>query len=213
MKIDKRRNTTKEKLMENAALLFAEKGYDAVSIRDITGKTNVSPASFYNHFSSKNHLLEQVYDYYQEQIIGPVERSIDLEGMLQQHGIRGFLNKLVRMMYETEHDVKLMAYSRIIAIEQYKNKTAAKIVQKARNHSRKLMVEIFTSMQKLKMIAIESPEAIADIFSYMLTGVAADYYYHRYVLKKSPAKILELYTTQIRSFCTYVLKIREENNA
>lgn len=50
----------KRKLLDAAELLFAEKGFEAVSVRDITqlAKTNVAAVNY--HFGSRDHLLTLV---------------------------------------------------------------------------------------------------------------------------------------------------------
>jgi len=53
---------TKEKLLDHAEQLFAEKGIQATSIRDITQSTGVNIASVNYHFDSKDGLVEQVLE-------------------------------------------------------------------------------------------------------------------------------------------------------
>ncbi len=53
---------TKEKLLDHAEQLFAEKGIQATSIRDITQNTGVNIASVNYHFGSKDGLVEQVLE-------------------------------------------------------------------------------------------------------------------------------------------------------
>jgi AcrR family transcriptional regulator len=51
---------TKELIVLESTILFAKKGFDAVSIRDIASKIGIKPSSLYNHFSSKEALFEAV---------------------------------------------------------------------------------------------------------------------------------------------------------
>lgn len=51
---------TKEKIVVDATILFARRGFEAVSIRDIASKIGVKPSSLYNHFPSKELLFEAV---------------------------------------------------------------------------------------------------------------------------------------------------------
>ncbi len=50
----------KEVIIEQAALLFKEKGYKATSMRDLAEKLGIEAASLYNHISSKNELLHTI---------------------------------------------------------------------------------------------------------------------------------------------------------
>jgi Transcriptional regulator len=51
---------TKENILVNATLLFAKKGYAAVSMREIADATGIKPASLYNHFTNKEILWQNV---------------------------------------------------------------------------------------------------------------------------------------------------------
>lgn len=51
----------REALLDAAAEMFAAKGYDGTSIRDIAGAVGMLPGSLYYHFKSKEELLIAVY--------------------------------------------------------------------------------------------------------------------------------------------------------
>lgn len=52
---------TKERLLNEAEVLFAQKGYDAVSIREITAAAHSNLAAVNYHFSSKQNLYLEVF--------------------------------------------------------------------------------------------------------------------------------------------------------
>jgi len=54
-------NHTKERILDEAEALFALKGYDAVSVREITGAANCNLAAVNYHFGNKKHLYLQVF--------------------------------------------------------------------------------------------------------------------------------------------------------
>jgi len=60
--------STKEKIMNAAIDLFSKSGYDKVSMRDIAGEIGINAASIYNHFPSKNSILESILRDFMEQI-------------------------------------------------------------------------------------------------------------------------------------------------
>lgn len=47
-------------MLERAAQLFAEKGYDAASVRDIAEEIAVRPSSLYHHFVGKERILFEI---------------------------------------------------------------------------------------------------------------------------------------------------------
>lgn len=55
---------TKWTLFNVSVDLFADKGYDNVSIRDIAYAAGIKSASIYNHFKSKEEILTTIYEFY-----------------------------------------------------------------------------------------------------------------------------------------------------
>ena len=54
--------STKQKIMVCAANLFAEKGYTETTIRELALAVGMKSASLYNHFPSKNAILEYILE-------------------------------------------------------------------------------------------------------------------------------------------------------
>ena len=54
---------TKEALLEAAASLFAEKGFESVSLREVTARAGVNVASVKYHFGSREGLLDAVVEH------------------------------------------------------------------------------------------------------------------------------------------------------
>ena len=52
---------TKERILDEAEALFALKGYDAVSVREITGAANCNLAAVNYHFGNKKNLYMEVF--------------------------------------------------------------------------------------------------------------------------------------------------------
>lgn len=50
----------KEEIIKVAAILFKQKGYNAVSMRDIAAKMDIKAASLYNHISGKQEILAAI---------------------------------------------------------------------------------------------------------------------------------------------------------
>jgi AcrR family transcriptional regulator len=57
-------NTTKQRILVSAANLFAEKGFTETTIRELADSVGLKPASLYNHFPSKNAILEFMLEDY-----------------------------------------------------------------------------------------------------------------------------------------------------
>lgn len=51
---------TRERILDQAEVLFASRGFAGTSVRDIATRANLTPASLYNHFSNKDALYRAV---------------------------------------------------------------------------------------------------------------------------------------------------------
>lgn len=65
-------NKTKRKIFETSMKLFAEKGYDATSIEEITSVVGVAKGTLYYHFSSK----EEIFKFLVEEGVKLLKNSI-----------------------------------------------------------------------------------------------------------------------------------------
>jgi AcrR family transcriptional regulator len=53
---------TRDRILDAAEALFAERGLAGTAVRDISGQVGLTPASLYNHFSGKQSLYEAVLE-------------------------------------------------------------------------------------------------------------------------------------------------------
>lgn len=68
-------NKTKRKIFETSMKLFAEKGYDATSIEEITATVGVAKGTLYYHFSSK----EEIFNFLIEEGMKLLQNSIKIK--------------------------------------------------------------------------------------------------------------------------------------
>ncbi|PMG02299.1 TetR family transcriptional regulator [Vibrio breoganii] len=68
---------TKQKIIEVAESLFAEKGFKDTSLRAITSQANVNVASVNYHFGDKKTLIRAVLDRYLEEFMPQLERELE----------------------------------------------------------------------------------------------------------------------------------------
>jgi AcrR family transcriptional regulator len=80
-KPDRRIQRTQELLGDALVSLAAEKGYDKVSIRDITERANVAYITFFRHYEDKNELLVQKVNEVVEELESMVHHEIDEESV------------------------------------------------------------------------------------------------------------------------------------
>jgi AcrR family transcriptional regulator len=75
---EKRRARTREAILEAAMQVIRQKGFEALSIREIVGRIDYSPSGLYEYFSSKEEIIQELVD----------EGFARLTARLQ-HGIHG----------------------------------------------------------------------------------------------------------------------------
>lgn len=68
-------NKTKRKIFETSMKLFAEKGYDATSIEEITSVVGVAKGTLYYHFSSK----EEIFNFLVDEGMKLLKNSIEIK--------------------------------------------------------------------------------------------------------------------------------------
>ncbi len=68
-------NKTKRKIFETSMKLFAEKGYEATSIEEITSVVGVAKGTLYYHFSSK----EEIFNFLVDEGIKLLKNSIEIK--------------------------------------------------------------------------------------------------------------------------------------
>ena len=86
MKISKAQaQENREKIVGTAAALFRERGFDAVSVGDLTRAAGFTHGGFYNHFKSKDALAAQAVESAFATMAGHRERARDLTELLTRY--------------------------------------------------------------------------------------------------------------------------------
>lgn len=82
----------KQKLIKDTALkLFAEQGYQTVSIQQITKTAGISKGLIYNYFESKEELLKSIMFEAIDNMLDNFDPNHD--GVLEQHELIGYIDK------------------------------------------------------------------------------------------------------------------------
>lgn len=114
---------TRSKIISAAELLFADRGFDAVSIRDITSAANVNLALVNYHFGSKQALLSEVVTQHAVEI---VRQRLELLAQVPmgrdgRPNLEDVVAAFLRPAFEMASDPRGAAYLRIrarIALER-----------------------------------------------------------------------------------------------
>lgn len=120
----------KERIFNVSIYLFSEHGYDGVSIRQIAGEVGIKESSIYNHYASKEAILDAILNFYIEKMLSqdiPIEdagANLDLGfDYFYQAGFDAFATHL--------KDEKMSKITRIILIESYHNEKINAFLKKS----------------------------------------------------------------------------------
>ncbi|MDR2461240.1 MAG: TetR/AcrR family transcriptional regulator [Deltaproteobacteria bacterium] len=115
---------TKDTILLESTLLFAMRGYEAVSIRDIATSINMKPSSLYNHFQGKEALFEAVLNH-AEDLYLLYFKVLD-DNLSKAKTFSEFLDIANKEPIKMSNDFTCYAFS-LIQTEQFRDKHCAKI--------------------------------------------------------------------------------------
>ena len=161
------KKNTKEKIFDVSIDLFSQYGYDGVSIRQIAKEVGIKESSIYNHYQSKESILESILTYYINEMIkeeAPVMQSrenLDMDfDEFYEEGRDRFISKL--------SEEKMMKITRIFLVESYHNEKIKNFVKEAIiGYAIKGWEELFDLMKEKNFIRKDADiKQLAESFYY-----------------------------------------------
>ena len=126
---------TKEKIMDVALHMFSERGYEAVSIRDICGEVGIKESTLYYHFKNKKDILDSLIEKFRNHIDGLLSHIDEIPGDGQQK--KGKKNNIASskimdtyMMDSYLFDPFCNLMIRLMMIEQFHNEEIRVLYEK-----------------------------------------------------------------------------------
>ncbi|HEX7905655.1 MAG TPA: TetR family transcriptional regulator [Chitinophagaceae bacterium] len=168
-------NEKQVQIMETAETLFAEKGFNGTSVRDIADKAKVNLAMVSYYFGSKDKLLEALFTYRGEGI------KLKLESMIENKE----MSALEKMNWLIDHYIdKVMSqqcFSRIMAREQVMNHTGAtaELIYQMKKRNQEMISRLIHEGQKKGEFKknIDVPLMMATLIGTANNLVTTQYYY------------------------------------
>lgn len=96
-----------QEILEAAAQVFHEKGYESTSIQDIADSVGILKGSLYYYISSKEDLLYEIIQSVHEEALQNLERTRAIEGNALQR-LRGFAG--IHFTFNAENRVKVAVF-------------------------------------------------------------------------------------------------------
>ena len=163
---------TKKKILEKALELFAENGYDAVSVGEIARAVGIKAPSLYSHYPSKQAIFDAIveetarqYEKYTDGINIHVQDAqkdtVVFSGITEE-----FLVKEVRRIFlYSLHDKAISRFRRMMTIEQFRSeKLSAFYTERYVGRMVGYHAAIFKNLIAAGEIKNENPETLAMLY-------------------------------------------------
>ena len=161
--LDPRVKRTRGLILQSFESLLAEKGFESISVQDVTDKAQVNRATFYAHFPDKYALLEHAF---REQFRAELER--------RTLNMCHFSMENLRVLVVTVCDFVGQVHSHAANEEQYQSLVEAQI----RTQVYELLLHWLEKMDTIERCAV-SRERAATAASWAIYGLA-----HQWVHEK-----------------------------
>ena len=157
----------KEKIFEKSVDLFSEHGYDRVSIRRIAGAVGIKESSIYNHYKSKESILDAILEYYISEMTKD-EIPLNQASKNLDAGFDYFYKTGVELYTSKLRDAKMMKITRIILVETYHNEKIRTFVKTAIvDNAIAGWIELFNLMKEKELIKKDcDTKQLAESFYY-----------------------------------------------
>lgn len=157
--------STREKILETAIELFSKHSFSDVSVRDITRAVGIKESSLYNHFSSKQQILDEIFNYLDREFSGmniPEDEAARLiEGMDPEQ----FMDMCILNFKMYFGKPKLMKIWRIVSIERFRNARANEFfIKNLVDYPLLYQSNVFGAMIKKGSITNTDPNVLARAF-------------------------------------------------
>ncbi|MGL4669879.1 MAG: TetR/AcrR family transcriptional regulator [Methanobacteriaceae archaeon] len=161
--------TTKEKIFSASIKLFSEKGFNTVTVREIANHVGIKESSIYNHYPSKESILDSILDYF----ICEMESE-----SIPENQINTLIEENPKLFYKIGSDIfeekmknpEIIKIWRLVLIEMYHNPRIKEFfLKKLIEGPISFWSDVFSIMIEKKLIKSIDPERIAkEYFAYAI---------------------------------------------
>ena len=176
--------TTKERILSVAIDLFAVKGFDAVSLREIADAAGVRKATLYYYFTTKDEILEKILEYvmdsWNQSKVGKWSDSDDAEAQILALGLDGFMTMAIGVSGGWMEDPRMEKIMRISFIELYHNAKIRDFMQMFFGSGPEFFESSFAILMKHKLIKPADPKVLTDEYMSFYMMALVDHFLIRY---------------------------------
>ena len=118
---------TKQSIFDVCVRLFSEKGYDAVSMNEIGAAVGVTDSAIYNHFESKEAILNAILSTFRRKLSGYILKKGQVDRYIEINTPRQLLERCVGRFVADDMEFMAHAY-RIVLRENLVNQMASELI-------------------------------------------------------------------------------------
>lgn len=197
---------TKDKIFDVSIELFSKKGFNEVSIRDIAAEVGIKQSSLYNHFTSKDEILKDIYELFKTEAVEVFPSLENLDDVIRKYTPKEFFKRGKNLFVEHMLNLRMEKVWRILFIEQASDQRAANMV--LQESFKKSLIFIEKSLEKMSeqdKIRPINPRICSYEYTYPL-----NFMFYEYIISRSintDKSSLEMQMDEhINYFCSVILK-------
>ncbi len=117
-KVQRKKASKKELIVQKAASMFREKGFPATSMRDLAESVGIEAASLYNHIQSKSEILQHIILHMSDGCNKHLQ-EIDKQGLTSLQKVESLIRFHIQMMIHQFEEYHVMINEWIHLDEQF----------------------------------------------------------------------------------------------
>ncbi len=171
--------STKDRIRYEALTLFSEKGFDAVSVRDIAGAVGIKESSLYNHYKSKQDIFDSIVaeyakrgdDFFQRIDVLDAGKTFDVDertvGMYKEMSPEHFEAMSLQILDYYLTDDTIVKFRKMLTIEQYRSPMLTQLYRDISfNSSLAFQSQLFSALMDEGLLIKADPYVLAlEFFS------------------------------------------------
>ena len=156
----------KEEIIQATLSLASEKGLSNISMSQIAEYIGIKKPSLYNHFKSKDEIIEATYQYLRNEAKSSLSiGEIDYARLIEEKSLKEILMLTINNYNNMTTQENMLKFYKIIYSERTFNPLAAKILIEETNRMVNATKNLFYALQVHKKLNVESIDVVATSFA------------------------------------------------
>jgi AcrR family transcriptional regulator len=172
--IAKRDGNTRDDILAAAIELYSQNGATGTSVRDITRKVGINESSLYNHFASKDHILDAIIEKFQREFGEVAYDESKMPGLLEGVDPEQFFTHHL-MYFRSLVTPQITAMWKVVYMEMFRDKRARDFVrQEMIGRPLRYYEKAFSHFAAMGSIGTVDPALAAQVLEYGFFGASVE---------------------------------------